>query len=165
MELYNFSKEEVTNKFDALVFGNEDEKLEYTLSKCCNPIPGDKVFGFLTINDGIKVHKKDCPNAISMQSNYAYRVLKATWIDSSKQEFTAILKVSGNDKKGIVNNLTRIISNTMDVYIHNINISGDHGVFEGKISISVKNKTQLSKLISNIKKVDGIQKIERVNTM
>ena len=161
----NFDKEEVTNKFDALVFGNEDEKLEYTLSKCCNPIPGDKVFGFLTINDGIKVHKKDCPNAISMQSNYAYRVLKATWIDSSKQEFTAILKVSGNDKKGIVNNLTRIISNTMDVYIHNINISGDHGVFEGKISISVKNKTQLSKLIANIKKVDGIQKIERVNTM
>ena len=84
---------------------------------------------------------------------------------TAKQEFTAILKVSGNDKKGIVNNLTRIISNTMDVYIHNINISGDHGVFEGKISISVKNKTQLSKLISNIKKVDGIQKIERVNTM
>ncbi len=161
----NIDKEEITNKYDALVFGNEDEKLDYTLSKCCNPIPGDKVFGFLTINDGIKVHKKDCPNAISMQSNYAYRVLKATWIDSSKQEFKAILKVSGSDKKGIVNNLTRIISNTMDVYIHNINISGDHGVFEGKLSISVKNKTQLTKLIASIKKVEGIQKVERVNTM
>jgi len=100
-----------------------------------------------------------------MQSNYAYRVLKATWIDSSKQEFKAILKVSGSDKKGIVNNLTRIISNTMDVYIHNINISGDHGVFEGKLSISVKNKTQLTKLIASIKEVEGIQKVERVNTM
>ncbi|WP_301402755.1 RelA/SpoT family protein [Polaribacter huanghezhanensis] len=161
----SFDKEEVSNKYDALVFGNEDEKLDYTLSKCCNPIPGDKVFGFLTINDGIKIHKKDCPNAISMQSNYAYRVLKATWIDSSKQDFKTILKVSGNDKKGIVNNLTRIISNTMDVYIHNINISGDHGVFEGKLSISVKNKTQLTKLIASIKKVEGIQKVERVNTM
>jgi len=161
----NIDKEEVNSKYDALVFGNEDEKLDYTISKCCNPIPGDKVFGFLTINEGIKIHKKDCPNAISLQSNYAYRVLKATWIDSSKQEFKAILKVSGNDKKGIVNNLTRIISNTMDVYIHNINISGDYGVFEGKLSISVKNKTQFTKLIASIKKVDGVQKVERVNTM
>jgi GTP pyrophosphokinase len=161
----NINKEEVTNKYDALVFGEQDEKLDYTLSKCCNPIPGDKVFGFLTINEGIKIHKKDCPNAISMQSNYAYRVLKATWIDSSKQEFKAILKVSGLDKKGIVNNLTRIITNTMNVYIHNINIYGDHGVFEGKLSISVKNKTQLTKLITSIKKVEGVQKVERVNTM
>ena len=161
----NIHKEEVTNKFDALVFGKEDEKLDYTLSKCCNPIPGDKVFGFLTINDGIKVHKNNCPNAISMQSNYAYRVMRAKWIDSSKQEFKSILKVSGIDKKGIVNNLTRVISNTMDVYIHNINISEDHGFFDGKISISVKNKTQLNKLISSIKKVEGVQKVERVNTM
>ena len=159
------NKEEVTNKYDALVFGKEDEKLDYTLSKCCNPIPGDKVFGFLTINDGIKVHKKDCPNAISMQSNYAYRVMLAKLIDSSKQEFKTILKVSGIDKKGIVNNLTRIISNTMDVYIHNINISGDDGVFDGKLSLSVKNKAQLNKLISSIKKVEGVQKVERVNTM
>ncbi|MDG1040542.1 MAG: RelA/SpoT family protein [Polaribacter sp.] len=161
----NIHKQEITLTYDALVFGKEDEKLDYTLSKCCNPISGDKVFGFLTINDGIKVHKKDCPNAISMQSNYAYRVMQAKWIDSSKQEFKAILKVSGIDKKGIVNNLTRIITSTMDVYIHNINISGDDGVFEGKLSISVKNKTQLTKLITSIKKVEGVQKVERVNTM
>ena len=158
-------KEEVTHKYDALVFGKEDEKLDYTLSKCCNPIAGDKVFGFLTINDGIKVHKMNCPNAIAMQSNYAYRIMQAKWIDSSKQDFKAILKVGGLDKKGIVNNLTRIISSTMDVYIHNINISGDEGVFEGKLSISVRNKAQLTKLINNIKKVDGVQKVERVNTM
>jgi GTP pyrophosphokinase len=158
-------KEEVTNKFDALVFGKDEEKLDFKLSKCCNPISGDKVFGFLTINDGIKVHKKDCPNAISMQSNYAYRIMKAKWIDSTKQEFKAILRVSGLDKKGIVNNITRIISNSMHVDIHNINISGNEGVFEGKMSISVKNKTQLTKLIANIKKVDGVQKVERVNTL
>ncbi|MFT4575436.1 MAG: guanosine-3',5'-bis(diphosphate) 3'-pyrophosphohydrolase [Polaribacter sp.] len=158
-------KEEVTSKFDALVFGKEEQKLEYTLSKCCNPISGEKVFGFLTINDGIKVHKMNCPNAISLQSNYAYRILKSKWIDTTKQEFKAILKVSGIDEKGIVNNLTRIISNTMDVYIHNINISGDEGVFEGKLSVSVKNKAQLTKLIISIKKVEGVKKVERVNTM
>ena len=162
-ELIN--KEEVSAKYDDLVFGLEEEKLEYTSSKCCKPIPGDKVFGFITINDGIKIHKKDCPNSISLQSNYAYRVIKAKWIDSSNQEFKAILKVSGEDNKGIVNNLTMIISSNMDVFIHSINIAGNEGIFDGKLSISVKNRTQLNKLIESIKKVDGVKKVERVNTM
>ena len=158
-------KEEVIAKYDALVFGKDEEKLEYKLSKCCNPIPGDNVFGFVTINEGIKVHKKDCPNAISMQSNYAYRIMPAKWIDSSKQEFKAILHVSGVDNKGIVNNLTRIISNNMSVFIHSINIAGNEGFFDGKLSLSIKNKSQLNKLIESIKKIDGVQKVERVNTL
>ena len=159
------NKEEVTSKYDDLVFGNDDEKFDYTLAKCCNPIPGDQVFGFITVNDGIKIHKKSCPNSISLQSNYAYRIIKAKWIDSSKQEFKVILYVSGVDNKGIANNLTRIISNTMNVFIHSINIAGNEGIFEGKLSLSIKNKAQLVKLINRIKKVDGVKKIERVNTM
>jgi len=162
-ELIN--KEEVSTKYDGLVFGQEEEKLDFTSSKCCKPIPGDKVFGFITINEGIKIHKKDCPNSISLQSNYAYRVIKAKWIDSTNQEFKAILKLSGEDNKGIVNNLTKIISNTMDVFIHSINIAGNEGIFDGKLSVSVKNITQLKKLIERIKKVEGIKKVERVNTM
>lgn len=158
-------KEEITNKYDSLVFGHDEEKLDYKLSKCCNPIPGDKVFGFITINEGIKIHKKDCPNAISLQSNYAYRIIKAKWIDSTQQEFKVILNVSGVDHRGIVNNLTRIISNNMHVFIHSINITGNEGVFDGKLSISVKNKTQLNKLIESIKKVEGVKKVDRVNTM
>ncbi len=158
-------KEEVTNNYDALVFGKDEQTLDYTLAKCCKPIPGDKVFGFVTINEGIKVHKKDCPNAISMQSNYAYRIMPAKWIDSTKQEFTAILHLSGIDNKGIVNNITRIISNSMDVFIHSINISGDDGVFDGKLSLSVKNRSQLNKLIESMKKVEGVQKVDRVNTL
>ena len=162
-ELIN--KEEVSTKYDDLVFGIEEEKLDYTTSKCCKPIPGDKVFGFITINEGIKIHKKDCPNSISMQSNYAYRVIKVKWIDSTNQEFKAILKVSGEDNRGIVNNLTKIISNNMDVFIHSINIAGNEGIFDGKLSISVKNRTQLNKLIEKIKKVEGVKKVQRVNTM
>ncbi|AUC15078.1 RelA/SpoT family protein [Tenacibaculum sp. SZ-18] len=157
--------EEVTNKYDALVFGQEEEKLEYSLSVCCKPIPGDAVFGFVTINDGIKVHKNNCPNAISLQSNFAYRIIKAKWIDSTKQEFSAILMVSGVDNKGIVNNITRIISSNMDVFINSINISGNAGIFEGKISLTVKNKNQLTKLINSIKKVEGVQKVTRVNSL
>ena len=162
-ELIN--KEEVSAKYDDLVFGTEEEKLDYTAAKCCKPIPGDKVFGFITVNEGIKIHKNDCPNSISLQSNFAYRIIKAKWIDSTNQEFKAILKVSGEDNKGIVNNLTKIISNTMDVFIHSINIAGNEGVFDGKLSISVKNRTQLNKLIESIKKVEGVKKVQRVNTM
>lgn len=161
----SIDREEITNKYDDLVFGNDDEKLDYKLAKCCNPIPGDQVFGFITINEGIKVHKKDCPNAISLQSNYAYRIIKAKWIDSTMHEFKAILHLSGIDNKGIVNDLTRIISNNMDVMIHSINIAGNEGFFDGKLSLSVKNKTQLTKLIESIKKVEGVRKVERVNTM
>jgi len=155
--------DELTNNYDLLVFGKDEEKLEYKLSKCCNPIPGDKVFGFLTINDGIKVHKHDCPNAISMQSNYAYRVMFAKWIDSSKQSFKVTLKISGEDKLGILNHLTRIISGNSNMNIYNINSVTRGSIFQGKITIDVKNKTQLKKLTENILKIEGINKVSRVD--
>ena len=158
-------KEEVTYKYDALVFGSDEERLEYKISKCCNPIPGDSVFGFITINEGIKVHKNNCPNSISLQSNYAYRIIKSKWIDSTKQDFKVILQINGIDNSGIVNNLTRIISNNIGVFIHSINIAGNEGVFEGKISISVNNVAQLKKLIISIKKIEGVKKVDRVNTL
>ena len=158
-------EEEVTNKYDALVFNKEEEKLDYKLSKCCNPISGDSVFGFLTIKEGIKVHKKNCPNAISMQSNYAYRIMPAKWIDSTKQDFKVILHISGVDSKGIINNVTRIISNNIGVLIHRMNIGENEGVFDGKISLSVKNSSQLNKLIKSIQTVEGVKNVERVNRM
>ncbi|RCS26878.1 bifunctional (p)ppGpp synthetase/guanosine-3',5'-bis(diphosphate) 3'-pyrophosphohydrolase [Polaribacter sp. WD7] len=158
-------EDEITSKFDALVFGKEEEKLDYKLSKCCNPIPGDKVFGFITINDGIKVHKMNCPNAISLQSNYAYRIMQAKWIDSTKQDFKAILNIGGVDNQGLANEVTRIISNNMGVFINSINIKGDNGVFEGKLSITVKNSSQLDKLIKKLLKVEGIKNVDRVNSL
>ena len=157
--------DEVTHKYDALVFSKEEEKLNYKLSKCCNPIAGDSVFGFLTINEGIKVHKKNCPNAISLQSNYAYRIMLAKWIDSTKQDFKVILNISGFDNKGIINDLSKIISSNMGVFINSINIAGNEGVFEGKINLSVKNSGQLEKLMKSIQKVDGVKKVDRVNSL
>jgi len=156
---------EVTENYDALVFTKEEQKLEYKLSKCCNPIAGDKVFGFLTINEGIKVHKMNCPNSISLQSNYAYRIMQAKWIDSTKQDFKVILKISGVDNKGMANEVTRIISNNMDVFINGINIKGNEGIFDGNLSLSVKNSAQLDKLIKKLIKIEGIKKVERVNTL
>ena len=155
-------KNEISKKFDMLVFGAEQDKLDYKLSTCCNPIPGDDVFGFVSINDGIKVHRKDCPNAISMQSNYAYRIIQAKWIDSSQEEFKAVLKIKGMDILGLTNNLTKVISSQMNVNIQSISLSSEAGIFNGQVTVVVQNNTILKKLIDNIKKVDGIDKVTRV---
>ncbi|WP_306352848.1 RelA/SpoT family protein [Flavobacterium sp. '19STA2R22 D10 B1'] len=158
----HIQKEEISNNYDMLVFGKEQDKLDYKLSSCCNPIPGDDVFGFVTINEGIKVHKKDCPNAISLQSNYAYRIIQAKWIDSSQQDFKAILNITGMDTLGLTNELTKVISNNMNVNIQSISLSGDAGIFNGQIVVIVQNNTILKRLIENIKKIDGIDKVTRV---
>ena len=153
----------INNNYDMLVFGSEQDKLDYKLSTCCNPIPGDDVFGFVTINEGIKVHKKDCPNAISLQSNYAYRILQTKWIDSSQQEFRAVLDITGMDSLGLTNELTKVISNNMHVNIQSISLSGQAGIFNGQVTVIVQNNTILKKLIENIRKIDGIEKVTRVN--
>ncbi len=155
-------KEEITSKYDMLVFGKEEEKLGYTLANCCNPIAGDKVFGFLTINDGIKIHKKNCPNAVSLQSNYAYRIMQAKWIDSSQQVYTSQIALSGIDNLGLVNDITKLISENMHVNMKSISFSSDDGVFSGKITIQVKNQAMLKKLIDKLKKINGIDKVTRV---
>ena len=155
------NKEEITEKHDLLVFGKEEEKLNYKLSNCCNPIPGDKVFGFVTVSEGIKVHKNNCPNAVSMQANYAYRIIKAKWIDSSQQEYFTDIVISGIDQLGLVNNLTKVISSNMNVNMRKISFETDDGLFTGNITVSVKNKKTIDKLIDNIKKINGIDRVKR----
>ena len=156
------SKDEIISNLDLLVFGPEQDKLEYKLSTCCNPIVGDDVFGFLTINEGIKVHKKDCPNSLSMQSNYAYRVIKAMWIDSSQQEFKAVLFITGMDFLGLTNELTKVISSNMNINIQSISLTTEAGLFNGKVAVIVKNNTILEKMMAKIRKIEGIDKVTRV---
>ena len=155
-------KDEITTKYDMLVFGKDEQKLDYKFANCCNPIPGDSVFGFLTINDGIKVHKKNCPNALSLQSNYAYRIMPAKWIDSSQQEYSALIELSGIDNFGLVNDITKLISENMHVNMKSISFESDSGIFSGKINVVVKNNNMLNKLIDNLKKINGIDKVRRV---
>ena len=159
-ELIN--NEEITSKYDMLVFGKEQEKLNYKLSICCNPIPGDKVFGFLSIKDGIKVHKKICPNALSLQSNYAYRIIDAKWIDSTQQVFRAVIKLTGIDEKGLVNDITKLISGNMNVNIKSIKFDTDSGTFNGEIAVEVNNNNFVTKLMNRLQKINGIEKVSRV---
>ncbi len=154
-------KEEITSKYDLLVFGKDSEKLEYKLSNCCNPIPGDDVFGFITVNEGIKVHKKNCPNALQLQSNYAYRIMPAKWIDSSQEEFKAVIRLNGIDNIGVVNEVTQIISNNMHLAIYNMNFDTNDGVFIGRITVGVKNKNTLKTVMKNLSKINGIDKVVR----
>jgi GTP diphosphokinase / guanosine-3',5'-bis(diphosphate) 3'-diphosphatase len=156
------NRPELTSNYDLLVFGKEQDRLDYKLASCCNPIPGDEVFGFVTINEGIKVHKKDCPNAISLQSNYAYRIMQARWIDSTKQEFKVMLNITGMDTLGLTNELTKVISNQMHVNIQSISLNGEAGIFNGQVTVIVQNNQILKRMIENIKKIDGIEKVTRV---
>jgi GTP pyrophosphokinase len=155
------NQQEITSKYDSLVFGNDEEKLDYKLAACCNPIPGDKVFGFVTINDGIKIHKKNCPNSVSLQSNYDYRIIKAKWIDSSQEEFTVNIEVLGIDKMGLVNNITKVISENMNINMKRLNFESDSGIFKGNIILSVKSNKEANKLIQKLKILNGIDKIKR----
>jgi GTP pyrophosphokinase len=151
----------ITEKFDKLVFGKEKEPLAHSFASCCRPIPGDAIFGFITVNEGVKVHHKECPNALALQSNFAYRVIPAKWVDSSSEEFNAILKLTGIDKRGLVNDVTRMISNSMSVNINKINFDSEDSYFTGIIHVSVPNKNILTKLVQNLSKVNGIDKIVR----
>lgn len=157
----DINKDEITLKYDQLVFGKEEEKLEYKMSSCCNAIPGDDVFGFITINEGIKVHKQNCPNALQLQSNYSYRIMLANWIDSTQQEFKVNLVISGIDAIGLVNNVTKVISNNLHIDMKSVHFDTDGGTFKGKITVVVKSKKILDNLVKNIKKINGIDKVTR----
>lgn len=148
--------------YDSIVFGKEEESLDYTFSKCCNPIPGDPIFGFVTINEGVKVHKKTCPNAISMQSNYAYRIIQAKWVKSDERDFKVSLKISGIDRDGLISDISKVILDSKFVKLTNINIDTEGNVFSGKVSISINNNATLKKLMQDIKNIRGVDKVNRL---
>ena len=150
-------------KTDMLVIGDDMQKLDYSLAPCCNPIPGDDVFGFITVSEGIKIHRVNCPNAIKLLSNYAYRVVKAKWTNDQLISFLAGLKITGTDEIGIVNNITKVISNENNVNMRSINFDTDDGLFEGTIMVFVHDTKHLNHLIDNLKKVKGVAKVERID--
>jgi len=157
----NHLEDEVRSNFDQIVFGNEEEKLDFSIAKCCSPIPGDDVFGFVTINEGVKIHKQDCPNSISLQSKFSYRILKSKWIDSSQEEFSTTINISGIDNLGIANEITKLISNSLNINMKKMSFETEGDTFKGRIIFKVKTKNILSKLIQRLKKINGIEKVTR----
>lgn len=155
------NKSDHSIKFDKLIFGKDQESLKYSMASCCDPIPGDSVFGFVSVNDGIKVHKKDCPNSISLRSNYDYRVISAKWIDSQSHKFNTKINFTGIDDLGIISQITSTISDSMKVNINKISVESNDGTFIGTISLEVSNTVILNKLLKSLKKIKGIEKVTR----
>ena len=150
------------NENEIIIGEGADPNLDYKLAPCCNPLPGDQVFGFITINDGIKIHRNNCPNARQLRANYAYRILAANWKDYKRDAFITGLKFIGIDNVGLVKELTTIISDLEKVNMKSLNFDSKDGVFEGKIMLYVYDKNHLENLIRKLRNIEGIEKVVRM---
>jgi guanosine-3',5'-bis(diphosphate) 3'-pyrophosphohydrolase len=149
---------------ETVLIGDEQQQLDYTLAACCNPIPGDEVFGFTTVSEGIKIHRSNCPNAEELLSKYAYRVIKARWKQAGGVEFEVGLKFSGIDDVGIVQAITNIISTDMNVNMRAISFEAVDGIFRGRMVVLVRDTKHLSSLIQHLRDVEGVLTVERIES-
>lgn len=154
--------EKIDSNLDMIVFGKDEEKLNYTFAKCCTVIPGDKIFGFITISDGIKVHNDNCPNAINLRANYDYRVLQAKWVNAESFKNRIKIEIEGLDRIGMINDITAVISNNMSMDMKSMSIASNDGIFVGNINLEVKNKSQLEETFKQLKAINGVSKVKRV---
>lgn len=154
--------EKVDSNLDMIVFGKDEEKLNYSFAKCCTVIPGDKIFGFITISDGIKVHSESCPNAINLRANYDYRVLQAKWVNAESFKNRIKIEIEGLDRMGMINDITAVISGSMNMDMKSLSISSNDGIFTGNINLEVKNKSQLEETFKQLKGIKGVSKVKRV---
>jgi guanosine-3',5'-bis(diphosphate) 3'-pyrophosphohydrolase len=150
---------------DILLIGEEMQKIDYKLANCCNPIPGDDVFGFITVSDGIKIHRTNCPNATKLMSNYGYRIVKARWTNQQELAFLTGLRITGIDDVGLINKLTTVISNDFKVNIRSITVDSDNGIFEGSIMVYVNDTNHLDNLIKKLNTVKGITAVTRFDSI
>jgi guanosine-3',5'-bis(diphosphate) 3'-pyrophosphohydrolase len=153
-----------TKDSDIILIGEDLQKIDYKLSNCCNPIPGDDVFGFVTISDGIKIHRTNCPNATKLMSSFGYRVLKAKWNSQKQLAFLTGLKIIGIDEVGLINNLTKVISNDFKVNMRSITVDTEEGIFNGTIMVYVNDTVHLENLINELKQVKGITDVSRFDS-
>ena len=159
-ENYNINNgaedEHLESSKDVLVIDQNVKGVEYSLAKCCNP-----VFGFVTINRGIKIHRKDCPNAKHLREGLGYRFIKARWAGKGNSKYNATLRIVGNDDIGIVNNITSIISKENGIMLRSIDIKSDDGLFQGTLTVMISETRQLENLIKKLRTVKGVKNITR----
>ena len=149
-------------KDDVLVIDRNLKGIDYQLARCCQPIYGDKVFGFVTINGGIKIHREDCPNAPELKKRFGYRVVRAMWSGKGASQYSITLRVIGNDDIGIVNNLTNIISRDEKLVLRSINIDSHDGLFSGNLEVMIDDNTRLQTLLKKLRTVKGVKQVERL---
>ena len=146
---------------DALLIGDDLDLVEYKLAKCCTPIPGDEVFGFVTVSEGIKIHRITCPNAAELLANHSNRVIKARWTSQHEVAFLTGLKIVGTDRVGLINDVSRVISEELKVNMSSISFKAEPGIFQGEIMLYVNDTRHLETLISKLEKVEGVEQVSR----
>ncbi|MET3538365.1 RelA/SpoT family protein [Chryseobacterium limigenitum] len=149
---------------DMIVFGKDEEKLNYTYAKCCTVIPGDKIFGFITISEGIKVHSDNCPNAINLRAQYDYRVIPAKWVNAESFQNRVKIEIEGLDRMGMINDITAVISGSMGMDMKSMSIESNNGIFTGNINLEVKNKSQLEETFTKLKDINGVSRVRRLQS-
>ncbi|AZA54388.1 RelA/SpoT family protein [Chryseobacterium sp. G0201] len=149
---------------DMIVFGKDEEKLNYTYAKCCTVIPGDKIFGFITISEGIKVHSDNCPNAINLRAQYDYRVIPAKWVNAESFQNRVKIEIEGLDRMGMINDITAVISGSMGMDMKSMSIESNNGIFTGNINLEVKNKNQLEETFKKLKDINGVSRVRRLQS-
>lgn len=147
---------------DMIVFGKDEEKLNYSYAKCCTVIPGDKIFGFITISDGIKVHNDGCPNAINLRAQYDYRVIPAKWVNAESFKNRVKIEIEGLDRMGMINDITTVISGAMGMDMKSLSIESNDGIFTGSINLEVKHTGQLEETFKKIKNISGVSRVRRI---
>jgi guanosine-3',5'-bis(diphosphate) 3'-pyrophosphohydrolase len=163
-KIQSIIKQVKTKDSDVLLIGEDLQKIDYKLSNCCNPIPGDDVFGFVTVSDGIKIHRTNCPNATKLMSSFGYRIIKAKWNSQKQLAFLTGLKITGIDEVGLINNLTQVISNDFKVNMRSITMDTEDGIFNGTIMVYVNDTQHLDNLTAKLKEVKGITGISRFDS-
>ena len=163
-QVYTLLKNIKTKDSDMLLIGEDMQKIDYKLAACCNPIPGDDVFGFITVSDGIKIHRTNCPNAAKLMANYGYRIVKAKWTNQQELAFLTGLRITGIDDVGLINKITTVISNDFKVNMRSITVDSDNGIFEGSIMVYVNDTEHLDNLIKKLKMVNGVNTVSRFDT-
>jgi GTP pyrophosphokinase len=149
---------------DMLLIGEDMDVVDYKLAKCCTPIPGDDVFGFVTVNEGIKIHRTNCPNAAELLANHGNRVVKAKWTSQHEVAFLTGLKIRGTDRVGLINGVTKVISDELKVNMSSMSIHTESGIFEGEIMLYVNDTRHLEQLITKLEQVEGVVKISRFDS-
>ncbi|MCD6062573.1 MAG: bifunctional (p)ppGpp synthetase/guanosine-3,5-bis(diphosphate) 3-pyrophosphohydrolase [Flavipsychrobacter sp.] len=156
------TKTKSTKQAELIIFGESSDKILYKLAQCCQPIPGDDVFGFITSGEGLKIHRTDCPNAAQLLAHYGHRVVKTKWAKNKEISFLSGVRLVGLDDVGVIQKITNIISSELKMNMRSISIDSSDGIFDGTIMVYVHDRDELDNLCQRLATIEGINKVERL---
>jgi GTP pyrophosphokinase len=161
---HDLNKQMPGKGYELIIFGENSDKIQYKLANCCQPIPGDDVFGFVTTGEGLKIHRTNCPNAATLLANYGHRVVKAKWAKNKEISLLTGVIINGIDDVGVIHKITNVVSGELKMNMRSMSIDSKDGLFEGKIMVYVNHKEELDELSKRLEKLEGINKVTRLNS-